>query len=525
MSERRVATVLMLDVVGSTQIAADLGDARYRELASRFARIVRAALRRFGGREEDHAGDGFFATFAEPDRAIRCAAAIAGEVQTLGIEVRTGIHTGQTESLDGKTQGIAVVISARVMSSAGPGDILVTSTTKELVTGSGFGFEGGAPRELKGVPGTWQVFAVTTVDGSDRPAPLPAAEAAERRASLEVGVPRRSPRALASVVTAAALVAAIAIVAIVSGGDPPTVTRDGDGAPPPESVVQVDQDGEILTEVLAPVAQRGPASLRRGTPDHAMTIGQGGVWTLRSYRWLYHVDPKAGSLRERITLEVSASFSLSVAAGLDEIWVTDDRGLIEVDPATAEQRRVMNLSTDTPSSVDLAIGAGHVWVLTSNGRLYRFDPKTERAQQIRVGGTTDSIAFGHGSVWLGDAYAGTVTRIDLRTLRALAPIEVPSGVDSIVAGSDVWVLSRTAHALTRIDPGSGAVGPSLAIGDAPTSIAAGDGAIWVGDEDGVIRRVDEDTRQVTEIPFGAEIRTLAFDDETDTLWIDVAGPK
>jgi class 3 adenylate cyclase len=123
MPERRIATVLMLDVVGSTDVAAQLGDARYRELSSRFNRIVRAALKRFDGREEDHAGDGFFATFTQPDRAIRCAAALADDVRTLGVEIRSGIHTGQTESQEGKTHGIAVVIGVRVMSLADAGEI------------------------------------------------------------------------------------------------------------------------------------------------------------------------------------------------------------------------------------------------------------------------------------------------------------------------------------------------------------------------------------------------------------------
>ncbi len=192
MPERRIATVLMLDVVGSTHIAAQLGDARYRELSSRFNRLVRVALKRFGGKEEDHAGDGFFATFSQPDRAIRCAAALAEEVRSLGIEIRSGIHTGQTEDQAGKTHGIAVVIGARVMSLADAGDILVTSTTKELVTGSGFGFEDFSAHELKGVPGTWQVFAVTDLNGEQRARPLPAAEAAERRAAIAAVGPARA---------------------------------------------------------------------------------------------------------------------------------------------------------------------------------------------------------------------------------------------------------------------------------------------------------------------------------------------
>jgi len=253
MPGRRIATVLMLDVVGSTHIAAQLGDARYRELSSRFDWLVRAALKRFGGKEEDHAGDGFFATFPQPDRAIRCAATLAEEVRSLGIEIRSGIHTGQTEDQAGKTHGIAVVIGARVMSLADAGDILVTSTTKELVTGSGFGFEDFSAHELKGVPGTWQVFGVTGVDGKERERPLPAAEAAERRAAVHPSTGRERPPSKALLGAGLALLVAIAGIAFVVTRDDsvsPRATGAKSKAPASESVVQIDpEDGTILATV------------------------------------------------------------------------------------------------------------------------------------------------------------------------------------------------------------------------------------------------------------------------------------
>src|SRR5256885_5837860 len=111
---RRLATVLFLDIVGSTALASELGDARWRELLTRFRRIVRDELKHHGGREQDTAGDGFFATFAEPARALSCAAAIVVAVQRLGIDVRAGVHTGECEGIDGKLGGIAVHIGSRV---------------------------------------------------------------------------------------------------------------------------------------------------------------------------------------------------------------------------------------------------------------------------------------------------------------------------------------------------------------------------------------------------------------------------
>ena len=123
-------------------------------------RVVRQQLGRFRGREVDTAGDGFFATFDGPIRAIRCAQAIREAVRELGLEVREGLHTGECEVIDDKITGIAVNIGARVAAQAGPGEILVSSTVKDIVAGSGLQFEDRGPAELKGVPGRWHLHAV-----------------------------------------------------------------------------------------------------------------------------------------------------------------------------------------------------------------------------------------------------------------------------------------------------------------------------------------------------------------------------
>ena len=157
---RRLATVLFLDIVGSTALASELGDARWRELLTRFRRIVREELKRNGGREQDTAGDGFFATFDGPARAIRCARSIIDAVRPLELDVRAGLHTGEVEVLDGKVAGIAVNIGARVAARAGAGEVLVSGTVRDLVAGSGLEFEDRGVAELKGVPGEWRLFAV-----------------------------------------------------------------------------------------------------------------------------------------------------------------------------------------------------------------------------------------------------------------------------------------------------------------------------------------------------------------------------
>jgi class 3 adenylate cyclase len=158
--ERVLTTVLFTDIVGSTATAAELGDRAWTELVAEHHRRVRARLARFHGREIDTAGDGFFASFDGPARAIRCAVAIADEVRELGIEIRAGIHTGECEVVDGKVAGIAVSIGARVASQAGAGEILVSQTVRDLVTGSGLAFDDRGAHELKGVPGEWRLYAL-----------------------------------------------------------------------------------------------------------------------------------------------------------------------------------------------------------------------------------------------------------------------------------------------------------------------------------------------------------------------------
>jgi len=158
--DRRLATVLFTDIVGATQKAAELGDRGWRELVAAHHARIRSELARFRGQELDTAGDGFFASFDGPARAIRCACAITESVRELGIEVRAGLHTGECELIDGKVGGIAVHIGARVAAEAQPGEVLVSSTVKDLVAGSGIAFRERGVAELKGVPGEWKLFAV-----------------------------------------------------------------------------------------------------------------------------------------------------------------------------------------------------------------------------------------------------------------------------------------------------------------------------------------------------------------------------
>ncbi|MGN6431630.1 MAG: alpha/beta fold hydrolase [Gaiellaceae bacterium] len=158
--DRVLATVLFTDIVGATKRAAELGDNAWRELLHRHHAAIRDELGRFRGHEVDTAGDGFFATFDGPARAIRCACAIRDSLRDLALEVRAGLHTGECEREGERVTGIAVHIGARVAAMAGPGEVLVSRTVKDLVAGSGIELDDRGEHELKGIPGDWQLFSV-----------------------------------------------------------------------------------------------------------------------------------------------------------------------------------------------------------------------------------------------------------------------------------------------------------------------------------------------------------------------------
>ena len=164
-----LATVLFTDIVDSTTKQAELGDRKWGALLLAHHSAVRDALSRWGGTEHDTAGDGFFASFVGPARAIHCAHEVAERVGSLGIETRAGVHIGECEVIDGKPSGLAVTIGARLLGKAGPKEVVVSQTVKDLVAGSGFSFADRGEHELKGVPEVWRLYAARPKDGQSGP--------------------------------------------------------------------------------------------------------------------------------------------------------------------------------------------------------------------------------------------------------------------------------------------------------------------------------------------------------------------
>ena len=508
---RRIATVLFFDVVGSTQVAAHLGDARYRELLSRFYRIVARDLKRFGGKEEDRAGDGFFATFPQPLQAIRCAAALIREVRELGIEIRVGMHTGECETLGGKTQGMAVVIGARVMSLGGAGELLVTNTTRELVTGGDLSFEDFSAHELKGVPGTWQVWAVTAVDGIEVGGALRGEDAAERLEQIRpVPAVRRLARRPALIAVALAVVLVLVVVLL---------TRNGPGGTP--VLLRVDADAYKMTREVAD----GYQSLHM----------PGALWFEGSTLWqatadeLIRRDPSSGEAVETHPLYLWDR--IEFAAG--SAWILHPAGpghtrLERLDLVSGDVQKELELPGD---AADIRAGPDSLWYLSEAGDLVEIDPIGTKVLHRY---TVDAFAPGVvvpllGDVWICDCIVGKALRFDPEKGEVVDTYELPEGgyligVDS-TDNTTLWVLNEQSNTLSQLDPDTKELGDPIGVGGIIYDAKIAFGSIWVasGSE---LTRVDmatRDRRPPIRMPEGVSAGGLAVDEADGTLWIENCG--
>jgi class 3 adenylate cyclase/streptogramin lyase len=473
--KRLLATVLFTDIVGSTQLAEELGDKRWRALLTTHHRLVRRALRRHRGREVDTAGDGFFSTFDQPSDAIDCAVELLGQLAAAGIHIRAGVHMGEVEVMDDKLGGIAVHVGARVMAEAQADQLLVSSTVRDLMSGSEVDFEDTGFHELKGVSATLQLFAVRPelTDASVGPDALafPAEEA-----------PRA--RRLPWIVAGAGLLVAIGVVGVV------VLTRsDGGFSPAPNSVVRLDpQSGEVV----------GGAAV--GTTPTRMAFGDGALWVAnfddRTIQRVNVADATASPAQGGISATPSA-----IAVGGGYVWVTAEFAgqVIRVDPGHANAAKPIDVATGIQG---IAYGEDAVWIAGANdGTLYRLDPVTGQTQPIPLpdGSQPQDVAVGGGSVWVTDALGGRVFRVDASTEEITDTIPLLGGQPARIAfgAGYVWVTSTDADALTRIDPATGQPASVQDVGDGPLGVAAGPGGVWVANSlDGTITHIDPASNRI-----------------------------
>jgi class 3 adenylate cyclase/streptogramin lyase len=514
-AERRLATILFTDMVGSTELAAKIGDARWRELLRRHHAILRRELKRFGGREIDIAGDGVFAIFDVPAQAVRCACAIVEATQDLGVDIRAGLHVGEVEVSGREVRGIAVHTGSRLCGIAGPTDVLVTATLTELVGGARLEFEERGVHRFKGVPGEWRVFNVTKVAGDPRPTPIDAGAAEERLAAIQP--PPFARRYGGWIVGAAAVVvAAVAATVILTASGNEELPPAG---PPRHSMVEINPStGDVLT-VLPDVvvgSDRAPSRI---------AVGEGGVWLLTGST-LVHVDELSKKVESSIGLDSFLTGSLAI--GYRTVWITGTGGFDRINPATNEKLKSIPVPFPqmggVPTFSDIAVGAGAVWGADyASGNIARVNPQTSVVKAFRPGGATDGVAVGDGAVWVIDNLGSTLSRIDPGTDKVTDQTSLNGNLSQVVAGGDaIWILDARTGNVTPVDTDTLRPLDPVRVGPEPSDIAFGMGAVWVTDFTGAIYRIDPVTREVSHLDEGFPVAAIGVDERGASLWLAVA---
>jgi DNA-binding beta-propeller fold protein YncE len=487
--------VLFTDIVGSTERADTIGDRAWRDLLRRHHAVVRRQLKRHRGREIDTAGDGFFATFAQPADAIACALDVANEVAALSLEVRAGIHVGEVEPMGDKVGGIAVHLAARILGVAEPGQILASGTVRELVSGSGFSFVDLGNRSLKGVTEEWHLYAVARPAAAEPPG---AAEDATR--------PRR--RWLSGRVVGA--IGALALVVAV-GEAAYLLTRDAsqaaNAAQGPNAVREVMADGKLGR---AFAVGRGPSAIVV-TPEALWVANSDGGTVSR-------VDRTSG---EGAVIGSGAPMDLAITTG--SLWVLDPfAGTVTV--VTTNDTRVadtIDLHGRTIAATDDA-----VWLADDlHDQLHRIDPRTREVLDsigLTAGSGPSALAVGPEGLWVVNGLARTISRLDPRSGRVvIGSLALSSAPTDIAVGpAGVWVLAVEADLLIEIDPATNRVARQVPVCDRAAALVVGEGVVWVacaGDRS--VWRINADGAKPVITPLDGVPGGLAIDG--DHIWVTI----
>ena len=475
MNKTVLRAILFTDVVGSTELANEMGNERWTRLLEAHRRTFRDELRANRGREVVTTGDGFFAVFESPADAVRCAFTATRSVQDLGLDIRAGVHFGEIETSGTDAHGIVVNTGARVMGQAGAAEVLVTQTVKDLVAGATFALAMRGTFDLKGVPGTWTLFDVLKVDDELRPAPIEEATVAtERRERASAGLAiRRRPRWLIPV-------AILAVLALGVGGflalrPKPTFI------PTAGTVARIEGD-------------RFDRPVSLGAFPMNLSEGEGRVWVTDRQSQLYWVQEQSGATGSRGTDGVPTA----AAVGGGAVWITGGFGggggpaatVSRLDPATGQ----LSVAFDAPiDSQAIAYGAGAVWVADPNtSDVTRYDPVSLSTRAISLPTSDpaprpDSIAFGDlggEAIWVGDSLTPTIYRVDASGSNAVRTYTVGGPPSAIAVGNgSIWVASEQADALYALDPGTGALRTTVDLApagcNAPVSISLNTQGVWV----------------------------------------------
>ena len=510
-SGRFLTTVLFVDIVGSTELASAIGDAAWQSLLGRYYAAVRDRLKRLGGRQIDTAGDGLFAAFDAPANAITCALSIRDAATELGFAIRAGLHMGEVQTIEGKVGGIAVHIGARIAGAAGPGEVLVSGTVKDLVTGSRLRFEDRGETALRGIAEPRHLFLALP------PVPESPTSSAQPGTVGDRTVPGRWPsvpgstrsRAVVVAVVGVALVATTATALLSSSTTPPSPRPSSvpsqSPAPIPviaDSVGRMDDTGRIV------------ATVRVGAQPDAIALGAGSAWvTDATDDAVSRLDAAGSTVIGRIPV---GGIPAGIAFGFGAVWVANsgDRTVSRIDPTTNEVVAVIPVGT---APAGIATDDRWVWVTNRlDHTLSRIDPTDGSTKTFVVGATPLGVATAAGSAWVADSDSNLVVQLDAQTGVVRAQVGVGNGPLAIAAtpaGDAVWVVNSRDGTVSRIDTTTASVTAAITVGADPTGIAIGPDGVWVAvSSTSEIVKIDPTSDQIIgRFPVGASPRSLVVD--------------
>lgn len=488
-------TFLFTDIEGSTRLERELRE-QYSEVLAEHRRLLREAFARHGGHEVDTQGDSFFVVFPRARDAVAAAVAIQRALaeqpwpDERDVRVRIGMHTGEASLDDGRYVGLAVHRGARIAAAGHGGQILLSSSTRDVVEDdlpAGQRLVDLGEQLLKDLPRPERVFQLVVDDLPAAFPPLKTVDEQELAEAAAEAVGRFPPvgrQRLLAAGAGAALIAGVIIAAVlVIGGGPSAEAADI----APNSLGLLDPGSGGLEEQIA--VERAPTGV---------AAGDGAVWvTNANDASVSRVDASTGTVRQTIPVGSSPS---GIALGAGSVWVAnhDDATVSRIDPSTNGVVQSISVGNG-PTAV--AYGERTVWVANSNDRtLSQLDPITgAKRKTTRTDAVGRGVAVGAGSVWVTDESTKTVARVDAKTGEVTDTVNVGNGPSGIAYGEDgVWVANSLDGTVSRIDPTTNSVTATIRVGDGPGAVAVGSGAVWVSVEFG--------NRVVKIDPAGAEPR-------------------
>jgi YVTN family beta-propeller protein len=499
---RRLLAVLFTDIVGSTELATTLGDKRWRELLEQHDAAIRTQIARFGGTEVDTAGDAFFATFELPVRAVDCALESARAVRRIGLRIRAGVHMGECVVSNGKVRGVSVHIGARVGAKARGGEVLVSSTVRDILAGAGLKFTDRGEQTLKGVEGRWRLYAVEPRERDNEEDLPPLLEAEIAKPPPPWWKRRRT------------IIAAVAALALLAGAVAyKTVSGRGLSSVPADSVAVIDAGSLTVT-----------SAVKVGARPVGVATARDGVWVTNSFdRSVSFVSSDGRSVETTGGLGASPT---SAAISPNLVWITnaDGKTISRVSPQTGQEvgERIQGGNGLT----DIAYGAGAVWVTNSvDGTVWRIDPKTGiRSHSVNVGPALRGIAVTDRAVWVTSEMAQTVSKIDVRSPAVVSVVAVGRGPRAVAVGAGaVWVANGFDATVSRIDPDTGRVAATIPVGNGPRAIAIARGKVFVANErDATVSVIDPGSNRVIK-DLSLRSAPMGMSADGDRVWVSVRG--